>query len=158
MLAKTEAPNPGAIAARVAKSQEHIEVECELSTQRAALEPITAELRELYTKNAGNLERVGRDINRLNERGEVFSKRVNELRAKLRILRAEHGSRVAVALDLVRRDAAARVLDALEELRAAGAVLSATVIEIESRGGETRRLPLPFINDLVEQAQRIAGR
>src|SRR5438093_493969 len=82
MLAKTEAPNPGAIAARVAKSQEHIEVECELSTQRAALEPITAELRELYTKNAGNLERVGRDINRLNERGEVFSKRVNELRAK----------------------------------------------------------------------------
>ena len=101
MLARTPMlPDPDAIAAGVAKTARHIEIERELATLRQAAEK--------HRERQRGLDRDGKIITAIQRDVEQLGDQMRPLRRELADLREKHGERIAAALAPARRQLATR--------------------------------------------------
>jgi hypothetical protein len=155
MLAKTQKPTPAEIAAGVAKSTKHIEVEQQLAALRAHYEERRAhQLRLIHAdrhNHGGEINSLQAELDRLN--GEM-----GPIRAELAECREVHGAAIAKKLAPLRRELASQLVDLAVEMRAVRGVFDESQVAIERAGGTAPRMPPVGLAEIERLARRLAGK
>lgn len=151
MLAK---PSPRDVAASVAKTAQHRQLE----EQLAAINARHADRRKHQLALIHqDRERHGAEINALERELSTITAEMAPLRAQLADAKVAHGAAIAKALGPMRATAAAEIVDLVAKLRVVRNLIDETQVEIERAGGSATRMPPIGLNDIERRARKIAG-
>jgi hypothetical protein len=153
MLARPDTGrSPREIADGVPTSRALDAAEHELAAARQKRDTLRLEMQSLRSAGASDREITAHCASEI-----ALDHGIAELRQRLAPLRRARGEAVAAALAPLRREAAAQILEALDDLRPLFDLLGSTAAEIDRAGGSAERVPpASSLDSLAARVTRIA--
>jgi hypothetical protein len=155
MLARTETRTPRQIADGIAKSSALQRAEAhriELTTKREAIRSAMDRPRSGHSH-----ANINSQMNALVAQERAIDDELAEAKKAIVTLRETHGLAVSKALAPLRRAAAERIIELLDELRPVCATLQECQALVERAGHQTVRFPSPPLDEIAAIARRLVN-